>query len=107
MKRLMRAAAVLAGCALGATTGCTTLPGNGYGAKPCGTTPCATGTCATGTCASCGGGGGDYAGATGSCKDLYDPCWPERYNTLARRSVNHAMAPQVMNGHVLDQTVWN
>jgi hypothetical protein len=26
---------------------------------------------------------------------------------MARQSVNAAMAPQVQNGHVLDQTVWN
>lgn len=31
----------------------------------------------------------------------------ERYGNLAQRSVNRAFAPQVLNGHVLDQTVWN
>jgi hypothetical protein len=39
--------------------------------------------------------------------ELYDPCWMERHGSTARREVNHAFAPQVMNGHVLDQTVWN
>ncbi|MGL4554937.1 MAG: hypothetical protein ACRC33_27535 [Gemmataceae bacterium] len=92
MKGFMRAAAVMAGCALGLTTGCTTLPTNGCNGAACGAAGCGAGGCAA---------------PTGSCKDLYDPCWPERYNTLARRSVNHAMAPQVMNGHVLDQTIWN
>ncbi len=33
-----------------------------------------------------------------------DPCYPMRYNYMARQSVNAAMAPQVQNGHVLDQT---
>jgi hypothetical protein len=36
-----------------------------------------------------------------------DPCYPMRYGFMARQSINAAMAPQVQNGHVLDQTVWN
>jgi hypothetical protein len=36
-----------------------------------------------------------------------DPCYPTRYNWMARSEVNTAMAPQVQNGHVLDQTIWN
>src|SRR5579875_2632816 len=36
-----------------------------------------------------------------------DPCYPMRYGYMARQSVNAAMAPQVQNGHVLDQTIWN
>ena len=36
-----------------------------------------------------------------------DPCYPMRYGFMARQAVNAAMAPQVLNGHVLDQTVWN
>lgn len=36
-----------------------------------------------------------------------DPCYPTRYGFMARQSVNAAMAPQVQNGHVLDQTIWN
>jgi hypothetical protein len=53
------------------------------------------------------------AGATagaGGCytyRDLVDPCYPERYEYAARKEVNAAFAPQVQNGHVLDQTVWN
>src|SRR5262249_30300579 len=40
-------------------------------------------------------------------KELYDRCWPQRYNNLAQREGNAAMTPQVPNGHVLDQTEWN
>ncbi len=49
---------------------------------------------------------GAMAGAAWAqgCKD---PCYPQRYNYMARQAVNAAMAPQVQNGHVLDQTVWN
>jgi hypothetical protein len=36
-----------------------------------------------------------------------DPCWPERYNAEARTEVIAAFAPQVQNGHVLDQTLFN
>jgi hypothetical protein len=36
-----------------------------------------------------------------------DPCWPERYNAQARTEVIAAFAPQVQNGHVLDQTLFN
>jgi hypothetical protein len=52
--------------------------------------------------------GGGAAAAGGCCyRDIVDPCWPQRYNAMARAEVNAAMAPQVQNGHVLDQTVWN
>src|SRR5258707_15513453 len=40
-------------------------------------------------------------------RDWVEPCWPERYNTTARREVVEAFAPQVQNGHILDQTIWN
>jgi hypothetical protein len=40
-------------------------------------------------------------------RDLVDPCYPQRYEYAARVEVNEAFAPQVHNGHVLDQTVWN
>lgn len=40
-------------------------------------------------------------------RDIVDPCWPERYNSLARQSVNDATNAQAANGHILDQTVWN
>jgi hypothetical protein len=39
--------------------------------------------------------------------NLVDPCWPARYNYTARREVVEAFAPQVQNGHILDQTIWN
>jgi hypothetical protein len=40
-------------------------------------------------------------------QDVVDPCWPERYNHMARQEVNDSFAPQVRNGHILDQTIWN
>jgi hypothetical protein len=40
-------------------------------------------------------------------RDIVDPCYPLRYSAMARKEVNMAFAPQVQNGHVLDQTVWN
>lgn len=36
-----------------------------------------------------------------------DPCWPDRYSNEARAAVVANFQPQVENGHVLDQTVWN
>lgn len=36
-----------------------------------------------------------------------DPCWPDRYENEARRSQVAAFEPQVLNGHILDQTIWN
>ncbi len=38
---------------------------------------------------------------------IVDPCWPERYDYVARREVISAFAPQVQNGHILDQTIYN
>jgi hypothetical protein len=47
-------------------------------------------------------------GTTGCIyRNLVDPCYPERYEYMARKEVNAGIAPQVQNGHVLDQTVWN
>lgn len=56
--------------------------------------------------------GAVLAGAIGSggCKtlgDCVDPCYPERYNYKARNEVIAAFAPQVQNGHILDQTLYN
>src|SRR5438046_884319 len=91
MKGLIRKAALYLGCAVGAA----------------GMVGCAT----TGSSCGCGGGiGGGALPASANCcshKDLYDRCYPERYNNLAQREVNLAFTPQVQNGHVLDQTVWN
>jgi hypothetical protein len=39
--------------------------------------------------------------------DLVDVCYPERYSAMARQEVIAAFAPQVNNGHILDQTMWN
>jgi hypothetical protein len=39
--------------------------------------------------------------------DLVDPCYPARYDYAARQEVIAAVAPQMSNGHVLDQTIWN
>jgi hypothetical protein len=94
MNGFVRKAALVIGCTLGAVVvGCETLPKN------------------------CGPNGCDGGGAAGfkptaqelTCcsNQLYDRCWPERYNNLAIREVNRGMTPQVLNGHVLDQTVWN
>jgi uncharacterized membrane protein YgcG len=50
-------------------------------------------------------------GALGGCDTLYnncvDPCYPQRYEAMARQEVGELTAPQIQNGHVLDQTVWN
>ena len=40
-------------------------------------------------------------------REIVDPCWPERYDSMARMSVNEANNAQAYNGHVLDQTIWN
>jgi hypothetical protein len=40
-------------------------------------------------------------------RNLADPCYPERYEYAARAEDNAAFKPQVVNGHVLDQTIWN
>lgn len=48
------------------------------------------------------------AGAQGAgFPNLYDPCWPQRYNCTARHEVHACFDPQVANGHILDQTIWN
>ncbi len=48
------------------------------------------------------------ASAAGSAyRDIVDPCYPERYQSMARQEVHAFLAAQVQNGHVLDQTVWN
>ena len=51
--------------------------------------------------------GGLSAGGCEHYQKCVDPCWPERYNNTARREVVSAFAPQVQNGHILDQTVYN
>jgi hypothetical protein len=39
--------------------------------------------------------------------DLVDPCYPQRYEYQSRQEVHQSFGPQVNNGHVLDQTIWN
>src|SRR5207249_4790596 len=39
--------------------------------------------------------------------NVVDPCWPERYNGMARVEANQGFITQIQNGHVLDQTLWN
>jgi hypothetical protein len=39
--------------------------------------------------------------------DLVDPCYPQRYEAMARHELNEAMAPQMINGHVLEQGVYD
>lgn len=41
------------------------------------------------------------------CDNLVDPCYPERYNAMARKEVREPFQAQATNGHILDQTVWN
>jgi hypothetical protein len=36
-----------------------------------------------------------------------DPCWPDRYENESRAALVANFQPQVENGQVLDQTVWN
>ncbi len=50
-----------------------------------------------------------FSAATGCCGyyDVVDPCYPARYNAMARREVCEPLAAQSHNGHVLDQTIWN
>jgi hypothetical protein len=52
---------------------------------------------------------GGLASMTGcSCyRDIVDPCYPSRYAGESRNLVINGLAPQVNNGHVLEQTIWN
>jgi hypothetical protein len=40
-------------------------------------------------------------------RQCVDPCWPQRWNEMARSSVRETFNAQAMNGHILDQTVWD
>lgn len=40
-------------------------------------------------------------------RNLTDPCKFERYSAVARQEVISGFTPQVQNGRILDQTVWN
>ncbi len=52
--------------------------------------------------------GGLVVGA-GCCgyQNLVDPCYPDRYNSVAQKEVIEPIGTQVHNGHILDQTIWN
>jgi hypothetical protein len=53
------------------------------------------------------GGSMMVAGGCYGYKDLVDPCYPDRYDYAARQNVKQCFGPQVQNGHILDQTIWN
>jgi hypothetical protein len=99
----MLAAALCLGCGLCSQAAWAQCGSGGCNSGGCGTGGCGTGGCATGHC---GIGAGLY-GEEGLCQKCIDPCWPERYNHMARMSVIQATNNQAYNGHVLDQTVWN
>jgi len=40
-------------------------------------------------------------------RNLIDPCWLERYSSVARQDVITCFTPQVQNGRILDQTIFN
>lgn len=40
-------------------------------------------------------------------RQLVDPCWPERWNNIARSSVREIYNAQAYNGHIIDQTIWD
>jgi hypothetical protein len=71
------------------------------GAAPTG---CAGGGCGAGVGVA---GGGAACGDGAILRTYIDPCWPERYNRVARDEVLAPFAAQVNNGHVLNQTIWN
>jgi hypothetical protein len=53
--------------------------------------------------------GGLPAVGVGCCdyKDLVDPCYPQRYEHMARTEVLDAFGAQVARGNALEHTVWN
>jgi uncharacterized membrane protein YgcG len=53
--------------------------------------------------------GGGLIGMSGcyGYRDVVDTCYPRRYEEMSRNEVQACFDPQVNNGHVLDQTVWN
>jgi hypothetical protein len=40
-------------------------------------------------------------------RDLVDPCYPERWNSLSQHSARDMLNAQSDKGHILEQTVWN
>ncbi len=53
------------------------------------------------------GRGSDRPGLQARTNNAYDPCWPERYNAVARQEVLAPFAAQALNGHIMNQTLWN
>jgi hypothetical protein len=51
--------------------------------------------------------GSACAGGCYTYRELVDPCYPTRYNHMAREEVHSALVPQVQNGRILEQTVWD
>jgi hypothetical protein len=90
----------------GVLLGCVALLGGAAAAAAGeGCQGCQSGQCAQG-CSGCAGGHGGVGGCD-LYRNLVDPCYPQRYEFMARKEVNEAFIPQVQNGHVLDQTIWN
>lgn len=56
--------------------------------------------CVTAGLAACVGCGPRY-------QNVVDPCYPQRYNAMARSEVREGLDAQASNGHMLDQTMWN
>jgi hypothetical protein len=52
------------------------------------------------------GGLGAFAGCE-VYRECVDPCPYQRYAAVARHSTEEVFANQVINGHILNQTVWN
>jgi hypothetical protein len=50
---------------------------------------------------------GCHSTGTGEWNWHDDPCWPDRYANESRAAVVATFQPQVENGHILDQTLWN
>jgi hypothetical protein len=103
MNRMIRAAASAA------------LLVSGLGSVGCVNTGTTGGGCSSGGCGGSGIGGGGIGGARGEghgpigdCwRKFNDPCYPDRYEYAARQAVIAPFAQQVVNGHVLNQTIFN
>ena len=50
---------------------------------------------------------GDRPGIQNRYDTKVDPCWPERYSFQAREAVIAPFATHVMNGKIIDQTIFN
>jgi hypothetical protein len=59
-----------------------------------------------GSCAA-DGVAGKHEGDGYRYRSWVDPCYPERYNAVARQETVAPFAAQANNAHVLEQTIWN